>query len=89
LARQAEAERSRRAKVIHAMGELEASKKLKEAAQVLNEAPNAVQLRYMQTLTEISNDRTTTIVFPMPIDLVDKMGSFVKGSVPESKIDYP
>lgn len=72
LAKQAEAERSRRAKVIHAMGELEASAKLGEAAAVLNKAPNAVQLRYMQTLNEISNDRTTTIVFPMPIDLVDK-----------------
>ncbi|MCW8329343.1 slipin family protein [Photobacterium sp. SDRW27] len=89
LARQAEAERSRRAKVIHAIGELEASKKLKEAAQVLNEAPNAVQLRYMQTLTEISNDRTTTIVFPMPIDLVDKMGDLMKGASTEGKIDYP
>ncbi|WP_051035805.1 slipin family protein [Photobacterium marinum] len=75
LARQAEAERSRRAKVIHATGELEASAKLQEAAQVLNKAPNAVQLRYMQTLTEISNDRTTTIVFPMPIDMMDKMSS--------------
>ncbi|KLV05386.1 hypothetical protein ABT56_11760 [Photobacterium aquae] len=75
LARQAEAERSRRAKVIHATGELEASAKLREAAEVLNQSPNAVQLRYMQTLTEISNERTTTIVFPMPIDLVDKMAS--------------
>lgn len=80
LARQAEAERSRRAKVIHAMGELEASKKLCEAATVLNQAPNAVQLRYMQTLTEISNDRTTTIVFPMPIDLVDKFGGLMRSS---------
>ncbi|OLQ71272.1 hypothetical protein BIT28_03685 [Photobacterium proteolyticum] len=93
LARQAEAERARRAKVIHAVGELEASKKLKDAAMVLNEAPNAVQLRYMQTLTEISNDRTTTILFPMPIDLVDKLGGFMKASSvsseTEHKIDYP
>lgn len=80
LARQAEAERSRRAKVIHATGELEASAKLKEAAEVLNQAPNAVQLRYMQTLTEISNDRTTTIVFPMPIDLLDKAERMMKKS---------
>lgn len=80
LARQAEAERSRRAKVIHATGELEASAKLKEAAEVLNQAPNAVQLRYMQTLTEISNDRTTTIVFPMPIDLLDKAARMMKKS---------
>ncbi|NAW65220.1 slipin family protein [Photobacterium halotolerans] len=75
LARQAEAERSRRAKVIHATGELEASKKLMEAAEVLNKAPNAIQLRYLQTLTEIANDRTSTIVFPLPIDLVDKVKS--------------
>ncbi|MGF1692254.1 slipin family protein [Photobacterium kagoshimensis] len=75
LARQAEAERSRRAKVIHATGELEASAKLSEAAKVLNQSPNAVQLRYMQTLTEIANDRTSTIIFPMPIDLVDKFSS--------------
>ena len=53
LAKQAEAERSRRAKVIHATGELEASTKLREAAEVLNKAPNAIQLRYMQTLTEV------------------------------------
>ncbi|MBR9786408.1 MAG: slipin family protein [Vibrionaceae bacterium] len=71
LARQAEAERNRRAKVIHATGELEASKKLKEAAQMLNHAPNALQLRYMQTLTEITTDKTSTIVFPMPINLVE------------------
>ncbi|QUJ70359.1 slipin family protein (plasmid) [Photobacterium sp. GJ3] len=75
LARQAEAERARRAKVIHATGELEASKKLMEAAEVLNKAPNAVQLRYLQTLTEIANDRTSTIVFPLPIDLIDKVKS--------------
>lgn len=92
LARQAEAERSRRAKVIHATGELEASNKLKDAADVLNKAPNAVQLRYMQTLTEISNDRTTTIVFPVPVDLVDKVSEIVKahkGESHEKKMDYP
>ncbi|WP_120513102.1 slipin family protein [Photobacterium salinisoli] len=77
LARQAEAERSRRAKVIHATGELEASKKLMEAAEVLNKAPNAIQLRYLQTLTEIANDRTSTIVFPLPIDLIGKVKSIV------------
>jgi len=71
LAKQAEAERVRRAKVIHATGELEASEKLKQAALVLNQAPNAVQLRYMQTLTEIANEKTSTIVFPMPIDLIE------------------
>ncbi|WP_019614280.1 slipin family protein [Psychromonas ossibalaenae] len=70
LAKQAEAERVRRAKVIHATGELEASEKLKQAALVLNQAPNAVQLRYMQTLTEITNEKTSTIVFPIPMDLL-------------------
>ncbi len=80
LAKQAEAERSRRAKVIHATGELEASAKLREAAEVLNKAPNAIQLRYMQTLTEVANDRTTTIVFPMPIDLVEKFSEVIKAS---------
>jgi len=72
LAKQAEAERVRRAKIIHAIGELEASEKLKEAAVVLNKAPNALQLRYMQTLTEITNEKTSTIVFPIPIDLLDR-----------------
>ncbi len=78
LARQAEAERNRRAKVIHAAGELEASKKLKEAAKMLNEAPNALQLRYMQTLTEITTDKTSTIVFPMPMNLVETVQDIAK-----------
>lgn len=77
LAKQAEAERVRRAKVIHATGELEASEKLKQAALVLNQAPNALQLRYMQTLTEVANERTTTIVFPMPMDLLDTLKDVV------------
>jgi regulator of protease activity HflC (stomatin/prohibitin superfamily) len=79
LAKQAEAERVRRAKIIHATGELEASEKLQQAALVLSKAPNAVQLRYMQTLTEIANERTSTIIFPMPIDLLDN----VKGIMAE------
>ncbi len=70
IAKQAEAERVRRAKVIHASGELEASEKLREAAKVLAEEPSALQLRYLQTLTEISSDKTNTVVFPLPIDLV-------------------
>lgn len=80
LAKQAEAERTRRAKVIHATGELEASEKLRQAADVLNKAPNAIQLRYMQTLTEVANDRTTTIVFPMPIDMIGKLTEVIKPS---------
>ncbi|MBB3005907.1 conserved hypothetical protein; putative STOMATIN-LIKE TRANSMEMBRANE PROTEIN [Cupriavidus taiwanensis] len=70
IARQAEAERERRAKVIHAEGELQASEKLLEAAQMLARQPQAMQLRYMQTLTQIAGDRSSTIVFPLPIDLL-------------------
>ncbi|HSD43920.1 MAG TPA: slipin family protein [Burkholderiales bacterium] len=69
IARQAEAERERRAKVIHAEGELQASAKLLEAAQMLAQAPQAMQLRYLQTLTQIASDKSSTIVFPMPIDI--------------------
>ena len=71
IARQAEAERVRRAKVIHAEGEMQASIKLQEAAKILQVAPQAIQLRYMQTLTEIADENSTTIVFPLPIDLFD------------------
>jgi len=70
IARQAEAERERRAKVIHAAGELEASKKLAEAASALQKEPASIQLRYLQTLTEIGVEKNTTIVFPLPIDIV-------------------
>ena len=69
IARQAEAERERRAKVIHAEGELQASVKLLEAAQMLAQAPQAMQLRYLQTLTQIAGDRSSTIVFPVPMDI--------------------
>ncbi|MGJ3257190.1 MAG: slipin family protein [Alcanivorax sp.] len=71
IARQAEAERIRRAKVIHANGEKEASQVLLEAAQTLSEQPQALQLRYLQTLTEVANDRSSTIVFPLPMDLME------------------
>ncbi len=70
IARQAEAERSRRAKVIHAKGEMEASAKLVEAAITLAKSENAILLRYMQTLTEVAGDKSSTIVFPLPIDLL-------------------
>ncbi|WP_099049025.1 slipin family protein [Pseudomonas citronellolis] len=70
IARQAEAERERRAKVIHAEGELQASEKLMQAAQMLSREPGAMQLRYMQTLGSIAGDKNSTIVFPMPIDLL-------------------
>ena len=69
IAKQAEAERERRAKIIHAEGELQAAEKLSQAAKVLSSEPGALQLRYMQTLVNIAGDKTSTIVFPMPIDL--------------------
>jgi len=75
MAKQAEAERERRAKVIHAKGEFEASEQLVAAARVLGESPQAIQLRYMQTLTEISGEGNSTIVFPLPVDLIS---SFLK-----------
>jgi regulator of protease activity HflC (stomatin/prohibitin superfamily) len=70
IARQAEAERERRAKVIHAEGELQASEKLMQAAEVLGRQKGAMQLRYMQTLSNIANDKSSTIVFPLPVDLL-------------------
>jgi len=70
IAKQAEAERVRRAKVIHAEGEKQASVKLLEAAQTLAKQPEALQLRYLQTLTEIAGERSNTIVFPLPMDLI-------------------
>ncbi len=70
IARQAEAERERRAKVIHAEGELQASVKLAEAAEILGRHPQALQLRYLETLTVIAADKNSTIVFPLPLDIV-------------------
>jgi regulator of protease activity HflC (stomatin/prohibitin superfamily) len=69
IARQAEAERARRAKVIHATGELEASRQLLEAAHILAQQPEAIQLRYLQTLTEVSSENSKIIVFPLPMEL--------------------
>jgi len=81
IARQAEAERERRAKVIHAQGELEASEKLLAAAGVIAQNPQALQLRYLQTLADISTENATTIVFPLPIDMMDAFKKFmVKGT---------
>jgi len=70
IARQAEAERERRAKVIHAEGELQASEKLAQAAEILGRQPQALQLRYLETLTVIAADKNSTIVFPLPLDIV-------------------
>jgi regulator of protease activity HflC (stomatin/prohibitin superfamily) len=70
MARQAEAERERRAKVIHAEGEFQASKKLKDAADIIATEPIALQLRFLQTLTEVASEKNSTTIFPVPIDLI-------------------
>jgi regulator of protease activity HflC (stomatin/prohibitin superfamily) len=71
IARQAEAERERRAKVIHAEGELQAAEKLRDAAAMLSQQPQALQLRYLQTLADMSSaGKSSTIVFPLPLDLI-------------------
>src|SRR6266581_176768 len=80
IAKQAEAERERRAKIIHAEGEFEASQKLADAAKVLETQPSAIQLRYLQTLTEIGVEKNTTIVFPLPIDIINKWVQAIGGT---------
>jgi regulator of protease activity HflC (stomatin/prohibitin superfamily) len=80
MAAQAEAERVRRAKIVHAEGELQASEKLAQAAQVISSQPSALQLRYLGTLAEISTERTNTIIFPLPIDLLNP---FLSGGAKE------
>lgn len=80
IAKQAEAERERRAKIIHADGEYQASNKLKEAADVMAAQPVAVQLRYLQTLTEIATEKNSTIVFPLPVEF---LSYFMKGKALE------
>src|SRR5688572_31818554 len=77
IAKQAEAERERRAKVIHAEGELQASEKLLQAAQMLSQRAEAMQLRYLQTLTQIAGDKASTIVFPVPMEILGRL--FDKG----------
>jgi regulator of protease activity HflC (stomatin/prohibitin superfamily) len=79
IARQAEAERERRAKVIHAEGELQASEKLLQAANMLSQRTEAMQLRYLQTLTQIAGDKASTIVFPLPMDLLSPLLGKGKG----------
>ena len=77
LARQAEAERERRAKIIHSLGEFEAAEKIGDAADIINQHPPALQLRFLQTMLDISVDKTTTTFFPLPIEL---FGPFLKGT---------
>ncbi len=80
IARQAEAERERRAKVIHAEGELQAAEKLAQAAEILAKQPQAIQLRYLETLTVIAADKNSTIVFPLPMDIVAPLISALQRS---------
>jgi len=82
IARQAEAERERRAKVIHAEGELQASEKLAQAAEILARQPQAIQLRYLETLTVIAADKNSTIVFPLPMDIVAPLLESIKRGAP-------
>ena len=76
IGRQAEAEREKRAKIIHAEGEYTASEKLAMAAEVIQQQPAAIQLRYLQTLVEIGTEKNTTIVFPLPIDILSSLDTF-------------
>src|SRR5437588_1659791 len=78
MAKQAEAEREKRAKIIHAQGELQASTQLAQAAKVIASEPGALQLRYLQTLTDISVEKNSTIIFPLPLDLVEPILSTLK-----------
>ena len=78
MAKQAEAEREKRAKIIHAEGELQASAQLAQAAQVIGSQPATLQLRYLQTLTEIAVEKNSTIIFPLPIDLVEPLLGIMK-----------
>ena len=85
IAQQAEAERTRRAKVIHAEGELQAAEKLLQAAQMLAQQPQAMQLRYLQTLGSIAGDKSSTIVFPVPMDLLAPLLERARGSETASR----
>ncbi|GAC1614265.1 MAG: slipin family protein [Ktedonobacteraceae bacterium] len=82
MAKQAEAEREKRAKIIHAQGELQASAQLAEVAKVIGSQSSALQLRYLQTLTEIAVEKNSTIIFPLPIDIIEPMINLMKRSSP-------
>ncbi len=84
IARQAEAERERRAKIIHAEGEFQASQKLYDAANVLSQNSMTLQLRFLQTLTEVASEKNSTLIFPIPIDLFEPLISRLKGDRPRS-----
>jgi len=82
MAAQAEAERERRAKVVHADGEFQASEKLAQAAELIGRQPSALQLSYLQTLTSLATERTSTILFPLPLDM---LSAFMNKAKPEEK----
>jgi len=84
MARQAEAEREKRAKIIHAEGEFSAAGQLGNAARIIAESPGALQLRYLQTLSEIAEERNSTIIFPLPIDLISPFLAALSGETPNS-----
>jgi hypothetical protein len=86
MARQAEAERERRAKIINAEGEFQAAERLYDAAEIINRNPAALQLRYLQTLLEVGGSENSTIVFPLPIDLIKPLlGAGAGGERPEQR----
>jgi regulator of protease activity HflC (stomatin/prohibitin superfamily) len=87
MAKQAEAEREKRAKIIHAEGELQASSQLAQAANVIGSQPATLQLRYLQTLTEIAVEKNSTIIFPLPIDLIEPLLGIVKGRAAAESVD--
>lgn len=96
LARQAEAERERRAKVIHADGERQAAENLAKAGAIMSSQPLAIQLRYLQTLVEIGAEKNTTVVFPLPVDIfskigpvLDRLGGINAGTVPTDHENSP
>jgi regulator of protease activity HflC (stomatin/prohibitin superfamily) len=87
MARQAEAEREKRAKIIHAEGEYQASRQLAEAAGVIHKEPAAIQLRYLQTLTEIAVEKNSTIIFPVPIELIRGLGALFDLRIAEGELE--
>ncbi|MBV9713643.1 MAG: slipin family protein [Ktedonobacteraceae bacterium] len=89
MAKQAEAEREKRAKVIHAEGELQASAQLAQAAAVIASQPNALQLRFLQTLTEVAVEKNSTIIFPLPLDLIEPMLQSMRRHSTESRAEIP
>jgi regulator of protease activity HflC (stomatin/prohibitin superfamily) len=89
MAKQAEAEREKRAKIIHAQGELQASSQLAQAANIIGSQPSALQLRYLQTLTEIAVEKNSTIVFPLPLDLIEPFMEVMRRSKSAASQDSP